>query len=324
MVRIFAAVLLAAGLSASCSGGSTEKAAQPACVADERGPITNQQAGKIDRAQRPLRGDQNKLRAYGAQHEDEFTELMWDNGPPVKLVGYFSKNLDRHRAALVPLLEHPDRLELRRSLQSDRDRQRIMQSLDFDSDLFTTAGGRPNGTVHIDLRTTAAARKTATDLRAEWGDLVCLRLGSHPFPKGAWPDTSSCPKDPAPTKRNPAVRFTITLDKTTLRRGEIGTGTARIQNMGTAVIETITGTDIGASVTKPGSNRIVGALTESHNAAGLLVRAEPGGTAEIPVRFGTEDCEPNRDYSLPPGQYVVSSYVEEFGRSDDVKIRIVE
>jgi hypothetical protein len=333
---LVAAVLLFGllGLTTACGNDDTKvttgdepsgDVAQPLCVEPERQPaVSNEDGMRIGAEQQSLRGDLEKVQEYGRAHPDEYTSVGFDNEPTIRVFAYFSGHVDDHRAALQNLVAHPDKLEVRESNQSERDQKAIMDSLDHSSGMFKSAGPDSRGPVNISMATTAQALRVATELHERHGDRVCLLLGGHPFPKGAWADTAKCPTEPAPTDRNPSVEFKLELDHTTLHRGEAGTGTARIKNNGTSTISAFTGSDIGANVTRPGSNAIVSHDTGFHTLAGRTLAPKPGETVEIPVRFPTDDCSPNSDYSLPPGEYTVSSYVKEFGRSDEVTITIIE
>jgi hypothetical protein len=330
-LRLVVALGLVLVLSGACGDDGqrvnadepTGEVAKPQCVEEVFPELTEERMQQVEDGQRPLREDLEKLRVYGEQHTNEYTQLRWDNGPPVRVVGYFTTNLDAHRAALETQLEHPDKLELRESLQSKDDQHVIMNSLDYGSQLFMGAGPRPNGAVDIHMHASSAARDRAAQLHERHGDLVCISLAGHPYPKGAWPDTSKCPEETR-TDNNPSVDFTLSLAKTTFERGETGTGTARITNNGDTAIERITGSAIAGSVTRPDSNEIVAFVTRSETSMGYERRAEPGQTIEVPVWFSTEDCARNSDYVLPPGEYIVSTSLEGFGRSDDVTITVVE
>jgi hypothetical protein len=309
----------------NAGGEPTGDVAQPACVEKTYPSITPDDASRISAEQEPLRGDLATIQDYGHAHPDEYTSTGFDNDPTIRLFAYFSGHVDDHRAALAKLVAHADRLEVRQSSQSEREQHAIMDSLDHQSGLFTSDGPDSRGPVNISMRATAAARERAEQLRDRYRDRVCLTLAGHPFPRGAWPDTSTCPADPAPTERNAQVKFTLVLDTTTLARGEQGTGTAQITNHGAAAIMADTGSSLDAVITRAGSNDIVGgAVGGFSDLMGAQIRAEPGQTVEFPVRFGTDDCAPNTDYSLPAGDYTVSSYVKGFGRSDDVTITVVD
>jgi hypothetical protein len=161
-------------------------------------------------------------------------------------------------------------------------------------------------------------------MHERWGRTICIEVGGHPYPKGAWPDASRCPDEPMRTDRNSDVEFRLMLDKPALARGEVGTGIARITNHGTTPLSTTTGSTLGASVFEPGSTSAISGLSEASADVARTVNTKPGETVEIPLRFGTDDCRPNSDYSLPTGTYAVSSYLKGYGRSDEVTVTVVD
>ncbi|MEY2425334.1 MAG: hypothetical protein QOI61_906, partial [Actinomycetota bacterium] len=105
--------------------------AQPQCVSDlsNDGYDYTADPDKVGAQQEALRGDQEALLAYGAEHPDEYTAVAFNNRPTVILVGYFTGHLDEHRAALRRRLSHPDKFELRQSLQSERDARAMSDAI---------------------------------------------------------------------------------------------------------------------------------------------------------------------------------------------------
>jgi hypothetical protein len=302
--------------------------AQPNC-ADERDPYNyTADPDHVGAQQAALRGDQEIVLRYGEAHPDDFTQVAFENHPTVKVLGVFTDHLDEHRAALETQHKDPEKFEVRQGTVTARDEKAIQQALDdapFAHQWNTNGFGGLDGHVSANFFSTREGRNAAEAAHARWGRVICITIADHPYPKGAWADPSECPADPVPTDRNAALKFTLVFDKTKLHRGEQGTGTAQITNNSATTITVESGSSLGANVTRPGSNDIVGgAVGGFSDLMGRSIRAAPGETVDVPIRFGTDDCAPNSDYSLPAGDYVVSSYLKEFGRSDDVTITIVE
>jgi hypothetical protein len=302
--------------------------AQPGCVENNDGYDYTADPDHVGAQQTSLRADAETVRRYGEGHPEDFTQVAFENRPSVRLLGVFTDHLDEHRAALQPQLQHPDQFEVRKGALTARDAQAIQKTLNeeapFAHQWNSNGSGGLDFHVNANFFATADGRSAAAAARQRWGDVMCLTIAGHPFPKGAWPDTSTCPADPAPTDRNTAVDFKLVLDKTTLQRGEVGTGTGRVTNNGTVALEAMTGGYVGANVTAPGSQQILGSSSGAQTLEAVGRHADPGQTLEMPIRFGTEDCRADSDYALPAGEYVVSSYLKGFGRSDDVTITILD
>jgi hypothetical protein len=299
---------------------------QDECVEEVESYDYTSDPNHVGATQGELQSDVETVRKYGEAHPDEFTIAGFDNVPDVRVVGVFTDHLDQHRDAIRPQLQHPDRFEVRKGELSARDSEAIQNTItkEWEGVFSGVGGGNIRGVVDVSLRPTKAGIDAARAIHARWSRGVCIDIAGHPYPKGSRPDPSKCSQEPRRTDRNSDVEFRLILDKTTLARGESGSGHVRITNNGSAQLTADTGSPIDASVTAPGSNDVIGVDSGAHADVGLSVRLAPGETREYPLRFGTADCRPNSDYSLPAGTYVVSTYLENFGRSDDVTITIVE
>ncbi len=281
----------------------------------------------IGASQADLQHDVETLQAYGGAHPDEFTSAGFDNYPDLKVVGYFTAHLDAHESAIRSQLQHPDQFEVRKGAQSDRDRERMQQSLQDDTDvrpLMRQSFSGATGVITLDLQPSNRARAVSRALAARWGGALCVTLAGHPFPKGAWPDTTTCPPIGAMSDRNPDVEFRLALKSSTFGRGEVGTGTARITNHGTTRLTAETGSSLYASIVKPGTADRIGWLFEAQTAMARTITVEPGQTSEFEFRFGSDDCRATGDYALPAGHYGLLMGLGGFGRSDEAAITIVD
>ena len=282
----------------------------------------------VGATQQELQGDVDIVRHYGEAHPDEFTIAGFVNVPEVHVVGVFTGHLEQHRDAIRPRLAHPDAFEVRQGALSERDATAIQKTIsdkpEWQRVSMSIGSGNLAGTVTVSVRATSDGVQAAKDMHARWSRGVCLDVAGHPYPKGSRSDPSKCPEGHLPTDRNADVKFELLPDTTTVHRGDTGAGRVRITNRGTKTLTADTGSPIGAAVIAPGSNETLGTDSGPHADVGLNVHLDPGQTQEYPLRFGTVDCRPNSDFSLPAGKYILTTYLTNFGRSDDVTITIVE
>jgi hypothetical protein len=312
------------------SSGGPVSSPEDFCVRDEDPTDYNAAHAAVEQKQSALQDDVERIRVYGEMHTNEFASAGFDNYPKVVSVGYFTGNLEGHRAALLPTVEHDDAFEVRLAVQSAAAAERIRGEWEAEGSSIgprrSVLYDRANGSLEIDLAPTKAGRAAARLVEERWGDVACILLAGHPYPRGAAPDAPvQCPNvDTMPTKRNSNVDFLITLDRPSVARGERGTGVARITNRGSTRIEAGTGSDVTGFVIESETNRLVGFRTGPMNAMASVIRAEPGETIEKPFVFGTDDCHADADYATPAGEYLVTVSLGEFGRSNDAAVTVTE
>ena len=318
------------GVNAGGNSSDSVSQVKEFCVPEEDPTDYNAVHAAVEAKQRALQDDVDRIRAYGEAHVDEFASAGFDNYPKVISVGYFSDNLEAHRAALLATVEDDDAFEVRLAVQSAAAAERIRGEWEAEGSKIgprrSVLYDRANGSLEIDLAATKAGRGAARLVEEKWGDVACVRVAGHPYPRGAAPDKAvQCPTvETASTTANPNVDFHISLDRPSVARGEVGKGVARITNRGPTMIEATTGANVHGFVIEPKTNRVVGFLTGNMLASALVVRAEPGQTIEKPFIFGTDDCRSDGDYATPAGEYLVRVSLGAFGRSNDVGLTVTE
>ena len=265
-------------------------------------------------AQGELQGDLDAIKAYGAEHPDEFSAAGFSNDPTVRATGWFTGHLDQHRAALAARVPHPDKLAVLQGYLSERDSQALQQQVQDDAHLKghwnQIAGGTATGIVTVGFNAARADRDAAAYARRTWGDKLCITIASHPYPHGAWTDQPTCPPAAPPesttTTTDPGVTVKFALARHDVPRGESGHGTLTITNRSAHTVEFTTGGQgLGAAVLIPATGENVGTESGAHTLEARIWRAAPGDSIDVPVVFGTEDCRPNGQYALPAGTYEV-------------------
>jgi hypothetical protein len=278
--------------------------------------------------QHELQGDIEKALQYGQAHADEYTSIGFVNHPRVSILGYFTGHLDRHRAALRGLVSHPDLLDVAQGVQTERDLQQMQMALTKDAEgHLRSSMGRPSGIVEVNLDATAAARRVAEQFIRAYEQRVCVALAGHPYPKGSVADVDQCGDLQVPSARVPDVTLELRLDATRVARGAVVKGTAHVTNNSSTPITYEGGTSIDGFVVEPGSSRPIGGQfggVYRNDVARRYTAAAGGGTVDIPVIVGTDDCRKDADYSLPAGRYGVITNVGAFGRSNEVSLEIAD
>ncbi|MEY2478296.1 MAG: hypothetical protein QOG87_3611 [Actinomycetota bacterium] len=67
----------------------------------------------IGAEQMRLRADMDAVSDYCEVNLETWAGIHWDNDEPVRIAAYFTADLDRHRAALHAVVQHPDRVDVR-------------------------------------------------------------------------------------------------------------------------------------------------------------------------------------------------------------------
>jgi hypothetical protein len=271
--------------------------------------------------------DQDVIRAYGDAHPDEFTSVVSEYTMGQRLLAYFTGHLDEHRAALAALVANPNDFAVVQGVHSFRESQAIADAIQNDPQLHGEVGGVTWGTaagaVGANFRSTKSGRAAAGAVRDKFGDGVCVQIAGHPYPKGAWPDASSC-EHVVTFEQSDDVELSLALDTPKVVRGTIVNGTLRVTNHGVQSRSWPGGSDLGAFVLDEAGTAIGSQAVEGGTAMASSWVAAPGATIAIPVRFGTDDCRANADYSLPAGTYDVLTGLTPNGGSAGATLKITE
>lgn len=285
--------------------------AQPQCeplFGNGAGQISNEKAMEIGAKQEVLRPDLDIVRQYGAAHADEYSGegFLNEDGDPV-LVAWFTGHLDEHLAALKALVAHPERVRTKQGVNSGADVSAMADEFHKDPRFQTTVSGNSGGSsgpspFNIDFFATKVAREAAEYARQKYGTKACISIAGHPYPRGAWADPSEC-RD-LETTDTPADIEVEFIDEVTVARGDVASGTMKVTNKGDAPWNAMGGgKGFAAAVVQRGTDERVAGFNGGVTLEGRTFTAAPGETIDVPYWFGTDDCRPELNYSLPPGEY---------------------
>ena len=174
------------------------------------------------------------------------------------------------------------------------------------------------GQVHIRLR--ADQLRLAGDLRARYGDVIRLEVGSKPFPPQSIPARVEQPQSPQPRRPQvevPGLIARLFLDQLTIASGNDGRARVRFENRGEELISISTGSPLTARLVDPVSKRIAGFFDGAIGGVGVTLRLAPGDVETLPVILGTTSPPDEVGFSVPPGRYLVEVDVPVYGEPDE-------
>ena len=261
--------------------------------------------------QSKLRHDVEVVRAYGAAHLDEWTEVYFDNEPTVRLIALFAgARLDDHERALRSLVAYPDQLEIRGAaysrLQLDEMTRRIQRRPEF-AEHKIVSWGSARGRLQVRVRADQA--RLAATLLDDLGDAVDLVVGRFPFPMPPEPD-------PAEVRANVANSsvplLSSDVDVTLAERLEIvagrtGRGEYVLTNHGAHELVLDTNGAVTARVVDPSSGEVVGGFVGTQTAPLVNYSLDVGERRLVPVLVGTASCTRRLGYAVPPGTWLIEA-----------------
>jgi hypothetical protein len=230
----------------------------------------------------------------------------------VKIVAAFTSDLARHDAALRPRLRHPERLVMQmrphslsalRGVRQEIERTLLQQAAETGRQVLTSIG-EGKAVIRVALR--ADQENLASELAARYGNAVELRVGAF-----TWPDRrrsrSRTPGRPALEELEEqtfeGLEVNVEVDQTVLEVGDDGHGRLVLRNSGPERIGPLaSGQPLVGSLLNA-SHEAVGGYGGWIAGTGRTVDLAPGGSASIPVIFGTASTREDLGYAVPPGTY---------------------
>lgn len=250
-----------------------------------------------------LQEDMARVQAYAAGQPATWAGIRFENQPTVRIVVAFTGDVERHRRALLALVDHPDRLEVVGARRSRAELARIRAAVE--PEVFRPGGpgislGETFDRLAVSLR--ADGETLAASLHAMYGDALEITVGGKPYPS-APSEPGDCPRLPAADPWDD-VELRLSLQPDRLRPGADGRAALVVRNRSSRRLELETEQPLLASVVERGTDRVVGTYVGVVAGTGLLLRLSPGQETGIDVLVGTAACDGSR-YALAPGRYGV-------------------
>ncbi len=277
------------------------------------GPLTPSEHSDVQREQSKLRHDVESIRRYGEAHPDEWTEILFENEPNVRIVVLVaSADPSRHAHALSELVEYPDQLEVR---VTEFARAELDAMLEEVHNLAEWPGGFlllgvAHGRIRAQLK--ADQETLASTLVARFGNAIVVRVGALPFPDILEDEASSL----SVTNRvrfeapliPPELRVTLEGDLA-ITRGATGRGSLRFHNLGKGTIVLNTNGYVTARILDPSSGVVVGGFVGAQTAPLKQFSIAPGDVASVLVVVGTASFRPELGYVVPSGEWDIDALV---------------
>jgi hypothetical protein len=257
-----------------------------------------------------LRGDLEILRSYGERHPNEWTDVHFENEPPVRLVALVSgPHRELHENALLELVAYPDQLVVRETTYSRRQlhemRQTVQQMSEFRDHQFLSVGtshGRLNIQVQPDQERLAAT------LLDSFGDAVKLRVGMLSYPMPTEPnDVEPRPNvadSPVPLITDEDIDVKLS-EPLVVMSGQTGHGALVFLNRSPNEVVLDTNGWLTARVVDPHSGEVVGGFVGAQTMMLVRFSMAPGETVAVPVAVGTASFRARLGYLVPPGQWMI-------------------
>jgi len=305
------------GSSTSTSSQTTGAVSSATCVPDPSvfpvdisAPVS---ATDIPPDQGMVMADQQIASSYGESHPDEFSGTV-SLHQPERLAVAFTDHLDEHRAALLAIVPHPDRVLVVKGCAAEAELRRIQ------SDAVALASGRGvmssgssdaiGGFVSVALR--ADGEATARELVERYGDKVFVVVGTKPYPLGSAPRVGwyrtapvgdPCQRTAVREAPNEGLEIVPEPESTTVRAGDEVRGTVRLTNHGSTPISLEGDQPVTGVIVERGTKDVVAVFTGSIAGTGWGATLAPGESAENTFLAATADCRADKGFALAPGEY---------------------
>jgi hypothetical protein len=227
----------------------------------------------------------------------------------VRIVAAFTGDAALHDAALRPRLQHPDRLVVESRQQSLTELRRVREEIERTLRQRQTQTGRRiltsigNGKAVICVALRADQGHVASELASRYGSAVELRVGYFAFPD---PRRSHQRPPAGPALEEQAfegLEMSVEVNQKVLETGDDGHGRLVLRNTSPERIGPLnSGQPLVGSLLNS-SLETVGGYSGAVAGTGLTIDLAPGGSASIPVIFGTASTREDLGYVAPPGRY---------------------
>jgi hypothetical protein len=259
--------------------------------------------------QSALQGDFAFIAHYGAEHPGAWAGAWFENEPTVRIVAAVTGDAAQHDAALRPRLQHPDRLVVESRQYSLSDLRRVREEIERTLHQRQTQTGRRiltsvgDGKAVIRVGLRADQEHVASELAARFGSAVELQVGSFAFPDRRR-SRPRRPAGPAPGEQVfEGLELSVEVNQKVLETGDDGHGRLVLRNTSPERIGPLdSGQPLVGSLLNS-SLETVGGYSGAVAGTGLTIDLAPGGSASIPVIFGTASTREDLGYVVPPGRY---------------------
>jgi len=265
--------------------------------------------------QSKLQHDIEAVRFYGAAHPDEWTEVLFENEPTVRVVALFAcSDPERHEMVLRELVLYPDQLDVREAEFSLSQLElMIAEAREIASSigpgLFMSSS---IGRGRINIQVAADQEKLAATLLARYGDAAVLHVGAFPYPNindAGREERHGTIRPEAPLIAMENLDVTIVGDLTVIS-GRTARGSLRFHNRSSREVILRTNGGVTARVLEPSSGEVVGGYGGFQTMALIEFRAPPGRSVTVPLLVGTTSFKRELGYAVPSGEWMIDAVVD--------------
>lgn len=249
-------------------------------------------------AQEVTRGDFERVERFGDQHPETWTGIRWSTEVPGGFIG-FSTAAEAHRAHLVPLMGHPEALEIRQAPYSRRRLDEVWAALRESVPQAAWFSMGP-GSERVTIRLHGREGDLAARLHERFVDALEIRLGTFRYP----PDPAERPRlRPAPrsTIALPHVAIEVHAAQEAFAVGERVTGTVRFLNRGAREVRF--GTGRTSAHLLDARDRVISANLTAHTLVLRWVQIGGGCSTDRSFAAGIDCLDPALGAVVPAGEY---------------------
>lgn len=275
---------------------------------------------ELSREHAVLRGDLDAVRAYGDAHPGEWTDVLFENEPEVRLVVLIAGDqLERHERALRHLVSHPDQLDVRWS------KYPRAQLEEYVGELRDEARSAPGAFLRFGIVKGRVSVKLAPDqeeragqLLRRYGDALSLGVGAFSYPdirEGYVPsnERSLSTRPQEPLIGHDGLDVVLEHDLTVVS-GRTAHGSLIFTNHTDHELVLTTNGGITARVTDPLSGEVVGGYVGAQAVPLYRHAVSPRASSTVPLLVGTASFKPQLGYALPAGAWAIEAVVNVEGR----------
>jgi hypothetical protein len=264
-----------------------------------------------------LHCDIETIRAYGDAHPDEWTEVLFENEPTVRMIALFAgPHLKEHDRALRALVDHPEFLDVR---QAQFSRTQLETMLDEARQHRSGPGtflmsGIGRGKLQLTLG--ADQESLAATLLERFGDAVNLKVGSFAFPMPT--DSAAGPPLPRPDVLPILLEgVDVSLsDSVIVTSGRVAHGSLEFSNHGAVEMTLDTNGVVTARILDPSTLEVVGGFVGAQTMPLVRFLMAPGETVTVPLLVGAASFKRGLGYIVPPGEWMMDAVVKVRDRGD--------
>lgn len=290
------------------------------------GPPVSNHFSEVQREHSKLRHDLEVVQRYGEAHPEEWTEVLFENEPSVRIIVLVaSAEPERHAEALKKIVAYPDQLDVRSTVHARSELEITMDEIRNRAEwpeAFLSLG-IVRGRINVQLM--ADQESLASTLAANYGNALELRVGALPFPSIQDGDRNSRRVGPEiPLIASSELNATIEGNLVVSSGGTTG-GSLRFHNLGSETIVLNTNGCVTARVLDPSTGEVIGGFVGAQTLPLVQFSIAPGASAAVPVMIGTASYRSRLGYTVPPGEWEIDALItlEGQGQRRIAPLRIV-